>query len=310
MKSKLLICMLACSSLFLMSMSPRYPKIVDQSGHKAPSWVNSIEKNYIIVAVEAESIEEAKEQAVLLVKQRIANSIADKVSSESTYTTIESDDVVEDSVNSTIRSKAMNTPLIKAVTLSKANDSYWELIQKSKDVELYTMHVKYPFSSWELDEYMAEYEAQEAKIDNTLKELESSIADVESVEDIAQRGSVLRQLSASIDPEDSRRVKCDELLNRYYRLFSQISVIKLTSKAGEFTYQLELSGRAIGCHVKPRLLSNCATNMVQREISGGLYRVTYDSFNCYEIDDNYIELRYSFEGGNLKQRIAIGEVHR
>ena len=57
-------------------------RVVEKSGRQ-PSWVNGLEKDYIIVVGTAGNIQDAQQNALNMVKERIVSSVAENVQTSS-----------------------------------------------------------------------------------------------------------------------------------------------------------------------------------------------------------------------------------
>lgn len=75
---------ITCAALLILSglVAFAQPKVVDKSGKK-PSWVNGLEKEYIIVVGSGFTIDEAQKSALTLIKENIVLSVADNVKAKS-----------------------------------------------------------------------------------------------------------------------------------------------------------------------------------------------------------------------------------
>ena len=142
-------------------------KVYDRSSKRAPEWVNTAIDDYLIVSASGTTMQEAMQKALNEVTEQIIRAVANNVTVRQTNTMsetvtgsgIESSDVYTylSSMNSA------NLPFLKGITLSKAEESYWEKLRdKRTGEERVDYWVKYPFPSWELDELIEEFEAIDA----------------------------------------------------------------------------------------------------------------------------------------------------
>ncbi|HDP55418.1 MAG TPA: hypothetical protein ENN24_07065 [Bacteroidetes bacterium] len=58
-------------------------KVVESSARRAPGWINGLEKDYIIVVGTAANIQDAQQNALNMVKERIVSSVAENVKTSS-----------------------------------------------------------------------------------------------------------------------------------------------------------------------------------------------------------------------------------
>ena len=122
MKKILSIILVLCTSL---SLFGQY-KVVESSTRRAPSWVNSVQDQYLIVSAEGQSIEHAKEAVLANIKKQITQSIASRIVSESNLfsSALQNDGSVSKTqvVETAIKSRTAKLPFISEISLSKAEE--------------------------------------------------------------------------------------------------------------------------------------------------------------------------------------------
>ncbi len=123
---------ITCAALLILSglVAFAQPKVVDKSGKK-PSWVNGLEKEYIIVVGSGSTIDEAQKSALMLIKENIVLSVADNVKAKSEVKKEESSynnsvSTFLEKYTSQVTSESGKVPYLQGISLANANQYYWE----------------------------------------------------------------------------------------------------------------------------------------------------------------------------------------
>lgn len=309
MKQIFLIVAAALAMTFSASAQKAQYKVEESSAKKMPEWVMSVERGYLNVTATGNTIDEAKTAVTEQIKQQIAQSIATRIVSETNLHTsyYESGDQYSKSQNleTSIMSRTAKLPFIGEISLSKAADYYWEKrYYRSSGKYEYFYAVKYPFSEAEMKELVLEYQEHDRKLDEQLAEYEAGIDYVTSVEEIGETISDLRVFLDQFDTYDPRYGKVQALSNRYRGLYDQISMDWFQEKKGIVVVNLTLAGRGISTSQKPVIKSNCATQ-ISHSFQGNSLVIRYNDGNCYDEDENWIEVRLRTGNKYLTERIFI-----
>jgi len=285
-------------------------KVVKSSERSMPKWVSGLTRDHITASATESTIEQAKASVQLSVMQQIAESITTTIR---TRTDMVRNDMEKDgnySYNQTMKSDVRTItdkiPAIREVSISKASAYYWEeRYYKKTGVTEFYYAVLYPFSEKEMKKIVLDYEMHQMELDQKLASLEEvSSETINSIDDIDEIISTLSTLQAEFIREDSRFDKCQQLANRYYALYSRITVTSEQPAKGTATCRFLLDGREITISRKPGLKSNCASKLNYR-YEGNLLVINYDSSGCYDTDENWIEVRIHTGGKVLVEKIYI-----
>lgn len=285
-------------------------KILESSSKKAPKWIYGVEKDYLNVSATGESIEEAKDEILANIKRQITQSIATRIVSESNVKTdinqsSSGDFTKNTSLENSIMSKTAKLPFIGEISLSKASEYYWEKRQdkKTKKIE-YFYAVKYPFSEFEMKKLLLDYELHDKSLTEKLETFEAEGEDFSTVEEI---GSKIVSVTAFLEefiPEDPRYARCQALIKRYNNCYSSIVLDCQQTKKGTIVATLLLSGNVISTSQKPSIKSQCADN-ISYKIDGSSFVISFNSDNCYEDDENFIEIKLKAGNKYITNKVPI-----
>lgn len=290
--------------LFPVLASMSQTRVVDRSGRQ-PRWVNSLEKDYIIVVGTGSSISNAQTNALNMVRENIVNAVAQNVRTTSEFSTEEANfnnnvSVYLDRFATTTTTESGPVSYLQGVTLSKVDDYYWEKIRnRATGEETYNYHIKYPFPEFELQKLVLEFNMRDREL---TRQLEDILAQVDQVTSIEQIGKNIAELNTLLDYfVDGRKNQAQLGITRYRNLYNSIEIEEIEHRLGELRYALKFRDRHVHTSQRPQITSDCAriTN-----ISGGAnyMLVSYDHENCYENPENHLFVRYRFGNHNVQRR--------
>ncbi len=285
-------------------------KVTESSARRAPKWIYGIEHNFLIVSAEANDIETAKNKALNEVKKQMVNAIAENVRSVSQTT------MQEIGVNSLfttmelyrdeLATESGNIPFLSQVTLANAVDYYWEKrYNKQTHVTSYRYHLKYPFSRLQQEELVATFENQEAAINNRIEAFENEdFSTYSSVEQMVAQGTAVRTFQSTLLENDARRKTCDRILRAYKSNMEQLAIRAISVDREKTIYEVYYGEKKMACNVKPYLRSKCLTKM-DWQVKDGVNVITYDYSECFEDEQNYIDITITVMGKKINHRYFI-----
>lgn len=278
-------------------------KVVEKSG-KQPGWVNGLEKDYIIVVGSAANIQDAQQNALNMVKERIVSSVAENVQTtsemkveENTFNNISS---YLEKFATTTSTTSGPVPFLQGISLSKVEEFYWEKVENKADRSVrFNYHLKYPFPSTELWNLVHEFKKRDNEMTQQLDELLDGVDNVTSVEDIDKSIGDLRVLADYF--MDGRKDKANLGITRYRNLYNSIELVEMESGLGELKFALRLGDKYVETARKPIVKSECAriTSTINNQDH---VIIKYDYFNCYEDPENHILVSYRFGNNNLQKK--------
>ncbi|HOT13456.1 MAG TPA: hypothetical protein PK252_01735, partial [Bacteroidales bacterium] len=190
-------------------------KVLDKSG-KRPNWVNGVVKDYIIVTASGETAESAQSNALLKVKERIISAVAENVQTSSDYYR---GDKTENGISTFIenfetstRTKSADIPYLKGISLSKAEEFYWEKVSENNKTRFY-YHLKYPFSEMELKSLIVDFDMADKQLTLELEQIIDSSQNITSLEQISYFSLALQKMSKAFI--DQRKEKADVNIARF-----------------------------------------------------------------------------------------------
>ena len=293
-----------------MTHSPFYAicqeKVIDKSG-KAPKWINSTQKDFIIESGNGASIDEAKDRALINVKESIVKSVAEKITSTSEDKTLQERQgnsyKISGNYQSVIRSKTADLPFIKGISLNKVSDFYWEKLKDKKSGSVvYSYYLKYPFTDFELQSIILDYEMSQKKIAEGLSDAIEGIDDLTSIEQILEKIQTLRGIVPQLDESD-RGIASMNIV-KLESVLKSISIEETVNQKGMIKYFLRYGNRHFKTSIKPKIKSNCATNFRISQ-SGDTLSLNYESSDCFEAVSNSISVEYQVGNYSIKNSFPL-----
>lgn len=290
-------------------------KLIEQSSKQKPAWLlpgYDYHNVYMKQAMKVADLEEAQDIVMTSLLNEIASSVAVQVEGETEekidWTTAELNGKTKDEYMQVIKSnttiKIAKMPALQGISITKA-DIYWEkYINKNTKETCYDYYMLYPFSTIELQELIDEYNAQEKAINDKIDGFRDELPEItnvdEALDDIAEMKIMIK------DNEDDV-AKCDRLrmnISLYKKFIDEIYVDVIKNSKELILIQLKHDEKVIKTKSLPQIGSQCARDF-SRKHNGNIIEITFNSFDCYEQDNNYIEVRFSFGDKKIKKRIPI-----
>ena len=297
--------------LHLVGISQGSYKLVEQSAKEKPSWTRSSDP-YLFQAIKVPSLDDAKN----IVKSDLLTQIASSVAS-----TISADIVVErdekntgntsefnESIEVVIKTKVAKMPALQGISLTKAN-IYWErFIDKKTKETYYDYYMLYPFSSLELQELIDTYNAQEKAINDKISGYRDALDNVDDIDLLVEYIDQMKRMKKELVEEKDKCDKLNDIIKVYEKMLKNIYVEVLensnSNNIGTLVVQLKCDGKVMKTKSLPTTKGICARDFTKKH-EGDKIIVSFNTYDCYEQDDNYVELRVSFGKAKLNSKINI-----
>lgn len=285
-------------------------KVLERSSKSVPEWISSPPRGYIVAEVEAPEIRIAKDKAIDELALRITMSVATNVvhSSTSSGRNENIDGKISDIEFFGFDTKivAARIPYIQGISLSEAEDSYWEKCQdKNTNRIFYRYAVLYPLPDSQLESMRNEFEKTDKSKTELLRKLKTDYGHVTSTSQIEMAIAQLEELKEYFF-DDVRRKEAEGLCANYKKLYKGLSLQFTQPKSGKFTITLTLHGRPFEVTGVPTLKSNCASKLQASPLKDNCsYEVTYDAADCLDEEDNWIEITMRLRDTRITQKVYL-----
>lgn len=283
----------ACSNL----------KVIEHSAPQKPAWIYGIEADYLIGEGSGNDYNEAKYNALQMIKEKVVASVAQSISFEQNIKINETRykravEFLEEYTSKTV-SKTGNRAYLKGISLSKVSEYYWEKHRVDR-IEKVFYYIKYPFTQEDINKLIEEWKLQENELTERLDTLKLNKNGHTTVESIISEIEELQYLSGFF--VDQRKASADISIKNLQSKLNAIQMVSITDSLGFYKYYLMLGEDSIKTQQKPIIESNCADIVeVKNNNQFGCIKYSYD--NCSVKEENYITIDYNFEEWKLKQQI-------
>ncbi len=295
--------LLAVALISVVGINLAQDKIIQKSG-KQPKWVNNLEKDYIITVGRGATSQEAQQNALTMVKERIVSSVAENVKAKTELKKEEANynnniSVFLEKFASSTTTESGKVPFLQGISLSKVEEFYWEKLQGKDKKEYFYYHLKYPFPEFELQKLVSDYKMRDNELTRQLEDLIAQADNVESTEQAEKNIGELRVLTDYF--MDGRKNQAELGITRYNSILSSIELVEVESSLGELKYSLRLGTRTITTTKKPFTKSECAriTSTINNQDH---WVVKFDYANCYEDPENNILVKYRFGNADVQKK--------
>ena len=313
MKKNLLILLLTILPLF--AFAQKDYKLVEQTPKNKPSWLTNGNTfgAFLIQANKVATLEEAQNNVMTSLLSQVASSIAVQVVGEIEknidWTVVELEGKTREQYLEQVKNnttlKIAKLPALQGFSITKA-EIYWEKYQHKKTKEYcYDYYILYPFSSFELEELIAEYNAQEKAINDKIDNFRTSLDDIESVDVMLANIDEMKSMLKEYGEEDAAKYnKLKNNISLYEKLIANIYIDVLENSKGKLVIQLKYDDKVLKTKSLPQLKGNCARDFTKKH-NGNLIEIGFNTFDCYEQDDNYVEIKFNFGKKRVVNKVLI-----
>lgn len=303
-----------CTILILMLLSSNIilaqkEKVVESSSKAKPAWIGKSDNSAFSITETGLTLAEASECCISSVRQYIINSIAVNVSSSESMVInqISKDDLITamSEYSSVLETEAGRLPYLNDISLSNAEDVYWEKIYNKTDKKYrYEYSVRYPFSEQTRRTLVEEFLTIDREKAGELERLRKELGTLTSLDGISQTLNDLNSLEVYFF-DDVRKSEVDAVRNTYKGIYKRLSIVIEEEGPGYCVYSLHLDGRRVTTSVPPRLKSESAISMESRPYGDRMYRLTYDPSYASRFDLNQIEIIYLFGATTVTKTVMF-----
>lgn len=310
MSMKRILLILLLSFLHIAGYAQKY-KLVEKSAKEKPSWTKS-SNPYLFQAIKVATLEDAKNMVKSDLLNQIASSVATSISGDITVHRNEqisgnTSDYTED-VEVVIKTKVAKLPMLQGITLTKAN-IYWErYINKKTKETSYDYYMLYPFTDFELQELIAAYNEQERAIMEKIDFYRDNLEDIDNIDVMLENIAQMERMKQELADDFDKCNKLKDIIKLYEQTLKNIYVEVIENynvdNKGILLIQLKHDEKVMKTKSLPQLRSACARDFSKKH-NGNKMILTFNTFDCYEQDDNYVEVRFTFGKTKLIKKINI-----
>lgn len=306
--------------LFLMlpfyGCSQKY-KLVERSPKNKPKWMVEGQQrgHFLVSAHKMATLEDAQNSVMTTLLSQMASSVSVIVKGETVnkidWTVVDLGGKTKEEyvqvVENSITTRIAKLPALQGVSLIKA-DVYWESYIDKKTKEIcYDYYIHYPFSEFDLQELIEAYNAQEKALDDKIESYREALDELDNVDDMMENMAQLKSMMEEMK-DDYRYGTLKVISGLYDSTIKDIYVEVLENynddDNGALVIQLKLDEKVMKTKSLPQLRSSCARDF-NRKHDGNKMVLTFNTFDCYERDENYVEVRFTFGKRKLIKKINV-----
>lgn len=312
------IIILILSFLPFLSMSQKEYKLVEQSPKDKPAWITEGTHRgvFMVQANKMATLDEAQSAVMISLLNNIASSISVVVMGETVdridWEVVELNGKTKEeyiqniTTNTTLKISKM--PALQGISLSKA-EIYWErYIHKKTKESFYDYYILYPFSEFELQELIDAYNAQEKAINDKIDNYRNILDEIDNIDVLLENISQMRSMKEEYKDDYVKYNKLETIISLYEKNIADIYIDVIENSnddnIGTIVIQLVHDEKVMNTKSLPQLKGDCARDFTKKH-SGDKIVLTFNTFDCYEQDDNYVEVRFNFGKKRLVKKINI-----
>lgn len=316
MKKNLIIFILSFMPLFVMAQKEY--KLVDQFPKDKPIWMTEgMHKGYLFKqANQMPTIEDAQNAVMSSLLNDIASSVSVVVTGGIVdiidWDLVELDGKTKEEYVQTIEknttTKIANMPAFQGISLSKADVYYEHYVHKKTKESYYDYYILYPFSDFELQELIDTYNAQEKVINDKIDNYKNILDDIDEIDVLLENISQMRMMKEEYKDDYTKYAELESIITMYNDVIKGIYIEILENynndNTGTLEIQLKYAEKIMKTNSLPQLRSECARDFNKRH-DGYKIILNFNTFDCFEQDDNYVEVRFNFGKRKLSKKINI-----
>ncbi len=316
MKKNLII--LIMFFLPILTVAQKDYKLVEQNPSKKPSWMTEGTGKgvFMVQANKMASLEEAQNAVMSSLLNSIASSISVYVTSETVdqidWEVVELDGKTREEYIQTIETnttlKIAKMPALQGISLSKA-EVYWErYVHKKTKESYYDYYILYQFSEFDLQELIEAYNAQEKAINDKIDNYKNVLPEIDDIDVLLENVSHMKEMKEEYNDDYAKCSKLESTITAYDKTIKDIYIevveIYNNDNKGSMVIQLMHGEKIMKTKSLPQLRSECVRDFNKKHM-GNQIIITFNTFDCYEQDDNYIEVRFNLGKRKLSEKINI-----
>lgn len=302
----------------LFVMAQKEYKLVDQFPKDKPIWMTEgMHKGYLFKqANQMPTIEDAQNAVMSSLLNDIASSVSVVVTGGIVdiidWDLVELDGKTKEEYVQTIEknttTKIANMPAFQGISLSKADVYYEHYVHKKTKESYYDYYILYPFSDFELQELIDTYNAQEKVINDKIDNYKNTLDDIDEIDVLLENISQMRTLKEEYKDDYTKYTELENIITMYNDVIKGIYIEVLENynndNIGTLIVQLKYAEKIMKTNSLPQLRSKCARDFNERH-DGYKIILNFNTFDCFEQDDNYVEVRFNFGKRKLSKKINI-----
>jgi hypothetical protein len=276
----------------------KLPRVIEKSEKLRPEWVYGISNDFVIVEGVGLTWDQAQDDALKKLKERIVSSVAVNISSETNMQVSEQtiDNMSKYSENTevitNISTDFFNS--LKGISLSKSTAFYWEKMLYPEKQKMVHYHIKYPFSQKELNELISEWEKTDKGFTAELDALEEKIQNSVSIAEMQELLDKTKALKEIFGGTRKSRVALFETEINQHLSSLKFEVQKQTR--GQIVIKLLSSDRYFKMTSDLVFESSCASLQDKKLIEDGFgLEINYDADFCYSEEKATISVKQNDE---------------
>ena len=285
-----------------------YPqfKQLEKSGKK-PGWVNELREGYIIGHGRGQTLDIAKDQAMLDVRRQISEAVAIHVKSVSESLVRElilnEKTSMASEFEEMTQTQTGKRDYLMGISASRVEDFFWEEVRNKRTKEQFFKYaLLYPFSDKELDNLVSIFKEKDRKLTELLESLLSITESYKTIEELESCKARLEKLAPLFI--DERKARAEVGVQKCINLLKSVYIADTNSEPGHLRYSLKVGNRLVSTAKKPRFQTNCAT-LGRRLLGHQVNELFYSTENCYDEPGNHITVYYRTSYKSISRKFPL-----
>lgn len=209
-------------------------------------------------------------------------------------------------LESVIETKFAKLPALHGISLSKAN-VYWErFVEKKTKETAYDYYILYPFSVLDLQEITTAYEEHEKALNDKINGFRDDLEYVNDIDVLMENINEMKSMMSEIGEGDPKYNALQNNIYLYENVISNTYIDIVKNDKGYMLVQLKHNEKVMKTKSLPQVKSvnGCSRDFTKKH-AGNQIEIVFNTFDCYEQDDNYVEVKFTFGKKRVVKKVLI-----
>jgi hypothetical protein len=255
---RLIIKLILIAGMLTLHLACVSEKILEKSSEQRPYWVYGIEKDRIIRSGLGNTIEDAKIQAMMNVRNEILKSVSLELETDNSW-------IIRELINNGRVSDLQEEYLkyyneqskffrsLSGLSFNRVKAFYWEKKRVDKKV-VCEYHINFHFTSREMETLIEEYNQTIEWLRMRMTDIENQLTDFSELDPILSYLDELNFMTKILPEQQQARLQA--LIERIHSIIRNISINISSNKIGLVEFSLVYGSKIVGINSNPGLACN------------------------------------------------------
>ena len=127
---------------------------------------------------------------------------------------------------------------------------------------------------------------------------------ISNISDLLLNIDEMKLMMKEIGEDDVKYGRLANVIKQYDKYIDDINIHVIENVKDRLVIQLKNNDMVMKTSSLPKMRGECARDFSSKHVGNDI-EITFNTFDCYEQDDNYVEVRFVFGKKKLNKKIRI-----